>query len=532
MKEAILQAGEDLIRLLDYQDEDVRKLVKKGLTLYRQGYVYNLKELEHYVGVVVYDEQEQMVLLNLTDLSGSECDCRHPSFCAHRLAGFFYAYATKGLVGNLLDKWKQQSLSNQITSSLDAFRVQKNTAPKMDKSSYSIQEWLPLFEQRYEQFANTKLARNTSFYTELYEDFFKGLTKEAPSPSPYRELFIIHAGLATLKKICDGLNKTPLSKQTFNTFVRTPLSQLLYDMEQRIYTISQTSLPFSADDLLYETMGQIRTFLFYSSPLQYERIELYRTIWSHLLKRPKWLKEEKLALQEIHGFQLECDVALSHLLVLEKRDEQAAAVANQSDQAIFPYTFKWAKDHISHKNEQQARIWVTYMNQQMKSYLRTLPSYQGSRAIVSMLLSLFEGYSDLCRDQTIYTEALRQLLPYSFVEYSQYLYEQRQLQAWLELQAAFRYDILEYDRSILKDIESENPRWLLPIYHQSIQQLIEKKTRSSYEEAVQHLKELKRLYKKLQNEQGFTIYMHQLVQSTKRLRALQEALKKGKLVHD
>ena len=130
MKEAILQAGEDLIRLLDYQDEDVRKLVKKGLTLYRQGYVYNLKELEHYTGVVVYDEQEQMVLLNLNDLSGSECDCQHPSFCAHRLAGFFYAYATKGLVGNLLDKWKQQSLSSQITSSLDAFRLQKSAAPQ------------------------------------------------------------------------------------------------------------------------------------------------------------------------------------------------------------------------------------------------------------------------------------------------------------------------------------------------------------------------------------------------------------------
>lgn len=529
MKAAILQAGEDLIRLLDYQDEDVRKLIKKGLSLYRQGYVYNLKELEHYVGVVVYDEQEQMVLLHLTDLSSSECGCGHPSFCAHRLAGFFYAYAIKGLVGNLLDKWKQQSLSGQITSSLDAFRVKKSPA---EKNSYSVQEWLPFFEQRYEQFAKIKLARNTSFYTELYEGFFKGLTKEAPSPSPYRELFIIHAGLAAFRKICDGLNKTPLSKQAFNTFVRTPLSQLLYDIEQRIYAISQTSLPFWADDLLYETMGQIRTLLFYSSTLQYERIELYRTIWSHLLKRPKWLEEEKLTLQEIHGFQLECDVALSHLLVLEKRDDQAVAVVHQSSEAIFPYTFKWAKDHISHKNEQQARIWITYMNKQMKAYLQTLPSYQGSRAMVSMLLSLFESYGDLCRDQTIYTDALRQLLPYSFVEYSQYLYEQRELQAWLELQAAFRYDILEYDRSILKDIESENPRWLLPVYHQSIQQLIEQKTRSSYEEAVEHLKELKRLYKKLQNEQDFTLYIQQLVQSTKRLRALQEALKKGQLVHD
>ncbi|HWO98831.1 MAG TPA: hypothetical protein VNM45_21445 [Bacillus sp. (in: firmicutes)] len=532
MKEAILQAGEDLIRLLDYQDEDVRKAIKKGLTLYRQGYVYNLKELEHYAGVVVYDEQEQMVLLNLADLSGSECDCKDPSFCAHRLAGFFYVYATKGLVGNLLDKWKQQALSSQITSSLDAFRIQKNDVPKTEKSSYSVQEWLPFFDQSYEHFTKTKLARSTSLYTELYEDFFKGLIKEAPSPSPYKELFIIHAGLATFTKICDRLNKTPLSKQTFNTFVRTPLSQLLYDIEQRIYTISQTSLPFSADDLLYETMIQIRTLLFYSSVLQYERIELYRTIWSHLLKRPKWLKEEKLFLQEVQDFPLERDVALAHLLVLEKHDDQAVAVVNKADESIFPYTFKWVKDHIYHKEEQRARIWVTYLNKRMKAYLRTLPSYQGSRTVVSMLLSLFEGYSDLCRDQTMYKKAMRQLLPYSFVEYSQYLYEQRQLQAWLELQAAFRYDILEYDRSILKDIERENPRWLLPIYHQSIQQLIERKTRSSYEEAVLHLTELKRLYKKLQNEQGFTIYMQQLAQSTKRLRALQEALKKGKLVHD
>jgi hypothetical protein len=526
MQEPILQAGEQLIRLLDYQDEENRQLIKKGLALYRQGYVYNLKELEHYTGVVVHDEQEQMVLLNLNDLSKSECGCNAPFFCTHRLAGFFYAYSMKGLVGHLLDQWKQ------LSSPLDAFRVQRGLTTKEAPVPSSIKEWLRLFEERYDHFSSARLAQSTSVYQGLYDSFFKGFKKEAPAHSPYRELFVIHAGLAACMKLCDELRSKPLSKHSFNTFVRPPLSQILYDVEQCVHSISQTTMPFSADRLLDETREQVRRLLFYSSFLQYERIDLYRTIWSQLLKRPKWLMQEKQMLQEEEHFPLERDAALAHLLVLEKRDEQAVAVVQQADPAIFPYTFKWAKEHIYYKDEQQARLWIIYIQEKMKPYIQTMPSYQASRTIVSMLLSLFEDYSELGGDQTVYEEAMRGILPYSFVEYSHHLYEQRHFKAWLELQAAFRYDMLEYDRSMLKEIERENPNWLLPVYHQSVQQLIDKKTRSSYEEAVHHLIELKRLYKKLGYEGAFTAYMKQLIQSTKRLRALQEALQKGKLTHD
>ncbi|MFC3886455.1 hypothetical protein ACFOU2_24365 [Bacillus songklensis] len=532
MKEAILQAGDALIQLLDYQDDTVRKRIQKGLSLYRQGYVYNLKELQHYAGVVVHDEREWMVLLNLQDLSKSECDCGDSDFCPHRLAGFFYAYAASGRVGDLLEKWKQQSASLQMASSLAAFRPKKEMSINRTDHSYSLNEWQDLLEDRYGRFTQAKLVRSTSIYAELYEQYFLSLTKEAPSLSPYRELFMIHAGLLTFMKMCDVMSTQKLSKQTFNAFVRTPLSQLIYEIEQNVYKAAQTSMPFSADTLLYETMKQIRMVLFYTSALPYERIDLYRTLWTHLFKRPKWIKEEKQYLENVHGFQLERDVVFAHLLVLEKQDEKAVAFLKQADLSIFPYVFKWAKDHIYYKDEQRANIWLLYIKERMAPYIRTLPSYQGSRAFVSMLLSLFESYSELCRDKAVYTDALRSLLPYSFVEYSQYLYEQKQFQSWLELQAAFRYDILEYDRSILKDIEAKNPKWLLPIYHQSIQQSIEKKTRSSYEEAVQHLKELQRLYKNLQNEQVFTSYLQQLTQSTKRLRAFQEALKKGGFAHD
>jgi hypothetical protein len=532
VKEAILQAGDAFIQLLNDQDDSVRKKIQKGLSLYRQGYVYNLKELEHYVGVVVQDKHEWMVLLNLQDLSKSECDCGDPDFCPHRIAGFFYAYAASGRVGDLLDKWKQQSASLQMASSLGVFRPKKEAGTNRNDHSYSVSEWLDLFEDHYERFTQAKLVRSISIYTELYEHYFLSLTKEAPSLSPYRELFIIHAGLFTLMKICDGMNTQKLSKQTFNTFVRTPLSQLVYDVEQHVYRLAQTSMPFSADTLLYETMKQIRTLLFYTSVLPYERINLYRTLWTHLFKRPKWIKEEKQHLEHVHDFQLERDVALAHLLVLEKQDEKAVAFVKQADRSIFPYVLKWAKDHIYYKDEQRAKIWLLYIKDRMSSYIRTLPSYQGSRTFVSMLLSLFESYSELCGDKTVYIDALRTLLPYSFVEYSRYLYEQKQFQSWLELQAAFRYDILEYDQSMLKEIETENPKWLLPIYHQSIQQSIEKKTRSSYEEAVQHLKDLRKLYQNLQNEQTFTSYLQQLIQSTKRLRAFQEALKKGGFIHD
>ena len=76
-------------------------------------------------------------------------------------------------------------------------------------------------------------------------------------------------------------------------------------------------------------------------------------------------------------------------------------------------------------------------------YVRTVPTtYQGSRNMVSMIVNLFQHYKDLTNEQTLYTEALQTLLPYSFIEYSDFLYASNQLKNGLNYRCFFNMTAL------------------------------------------------------------------------------------------
>ncbi len=74
------------------------------------------------------------------------------------------------------------------------------------------------------------------------------------------------------------------------------------------------------------------------------------------------------------------------------------------------------------------------------------------------------------------------------------------------------------------------PQLLLPFYHQAVERHMSHKNRDGYKAAVKLLKRLSKLYGRLKQEERWQHYIEQFATRHSRLRALQEELRKGKLI--
>ncbi|UOE93218.1 hypothetical protein [Alkalihalobacillus sp. LMS39] len=80
-------------------------------------------------------------------------------------------------------------------------------------------------------------------------------------------------------------------------------------------------------------------------------------------------------------------------------------------------------------------------------------------------------------------------------------------------------------KQLLAMIQTRQPKAAIPIYHQFIVRLVERKTRQHYEEAVVYMKQLQSIYKTIGEIDQFYEYIRQLKQLYKTYRALIQEMK-------
>lgn len=84
-------------------------------------------------------------------------------------------------------------------------------------------------------------------------------------------------------------------------------------------------------------------------------------------------------------------------------------------------------------------------------------------------------------------------------------------------------------KQFLQTLEQEKGEVLIPLYHQFIVRLIEKKSRQHYEEAVKYMKRLENLYKKENQLHVFQNYLIKMKEKYKTYRALLQEMKRFEL---
>ncbi len=133
-----------------------------------------------------------------------------------------------------------------------------------------------------------------------------------------------------------------------------------------------------------------------------------------------------------------------------------------------------------------------------------------------------------CEDRMWST--LREMLPYSEYIYEQLMIEREQWRQWMDYQLSNRRDPLNFRATDLKPLEKNAPEVLLPFYHQAVERYVLEKNRDSYKRAVKLLKRLSKLYAKMKSTTRWEQFLDSFTSKHSRLRALQEELRKGKLI--
>lgn len=530
-KEQVLHFAEKLKDIITYDDEADRSLIKKGLLLYRQGSVYNVKQDGHKIDGRIQDIIPVDVTLDLDFLEISSCTCPAIDFCRHKMALFFYMYSSVDRIGTLLEDWKAGNKSVQpIPKSLAITKI-KDRQKEYDEKS--LQSWIDFFNKQYSTFERGYTVKNHFFFSTIYHTFFQSLKRKAPLAVELKKIFHIHAALFCIDKIIELVEELQLRNYQIDTYVKPYFHNFTDIVFENCDQLNRVALPFSMDSLLEESIEQVRHCLLSKSDMsfQFERIQMIRLIWVTLLRHKKLIDKEEAYFSERESEKIiteEERIFLTHLRFLQKNDKGAIATLEDLGSQAVPYSFWWITYLSNHQDWIRAKLWVEYSLTHIMSYINRIPSYDGRRHITRSYLSAIVDYAS--QDRSPYVTAMQQLVPYSFREYSDYLLEAEDYRKWIELQMLVGFDVDDCDRHDLKLVEENDRKALLPFYHQAIMNAIELKNRVSYKKAVKYLKRVRTQYKRLKKEDEWAAYITTLAASKKRLRAFQEELVRASLI--
>jgi hypothetical protein len=127
-------------------------------------------------------------------------------------------------------------------------------------------------------------------------------------------------------------------------------------------------------------------------------------------------------------------------------------------------------------------------------------------------------------------QTLAGMLPYSRDIYEEALLAHAKWREWMDYHLSAGREPLDFRVSVFQPIEKHAPEMLLPFYHQAVERYVIQKNRDSYKAAVKLLKRLFKLYKKTKQESRWELFLGAFTDRHSRLRALQEELRKGKLI--
>lgn len=308
---------------------------------------------------------------------------------------------------------------------------------------------------------------------------------------------------------------------------------LIEELSELILQLSRQARPFAFDPFIKSLQTDVRTLLDDELPLEYERIDLYRDIWTFLFSKSASRKEElERMLEQRDIMDRDTDawttytVAAIHLAVLEHQDDQVKVWLSELDTDAIPYLFYW----LNLVTDKRALPLIEFVIAHIGSFLPVLDSYYECVDFVRTFTKPIYRWCDQEKRIDLLDKFYRATLPHSYWNYANFLFEQKQYKKWVEMHIYSNISIDMINTELIKEVVATEPRLMLPLYYHAVQEKVSLKNRSAYKQAVRYLKKMRTIYKKIKQEETFERYLVYVVDSTKRLRAFQEELKRSKLI--
>ncbi|HEY4392320.1 MAG TPA: SWIM zinc finger family protein [Paenibacillus sp.] len=520
--------------------------IKRGFQYFKQERVQPVKisNPEQIEGLVEgNDEDKYRVTLNLDSLSESRCTCPVPNYCKHMIAVLLNYVSQQGrsvhaiVNANSTAMFKQttKSSTHHATSSQIIDRNKEAQAKLREQASripsMSIKEWHELFKQSVSPIGfNSPNAGDA-------KKALASINNLQPQLSPVVErLFKLHAHLFVLEKLVHPLQNSGTHRDIFIGYHTQVAAD---DMHEEVQRILRSTLMIPAEPeqwpRMKETINYLRSHMLVESKNLRYFSEIYDQLWLQWI-HPN-LQDETLntaELEHLKSAQSELGTTLSKLPWLLAQcqmyfylaqDGPAWELLQQANKgAIIPPGRLLHFLHVLSSTEQWPRLqdWLINIGPMLSS-LRE----EHLNEYVACWDKVIQHFPDA--EQHLWN-SLVDTLPYSKNIYEEALLTHGKWQQWMDYQLSIGKEPLDFRVSVMQPIDKNAPELLLPFYHQAVERYILLKNRASYKAAVKLLKRLSKLYKRLKQEERWEQFITAFASRHSRLRALQEELRKGKLI--
>ncbi|MDF2946780.1 MAG: hypothetical protein K0S51_1459 [Bacillales bacterium] len=519
-KEELYSFAKKLFITLDNNDiSKIKNNIKLGFDIYRKGYVYNLSRTSNSLTACIINEEgppfdsvidlvEPTRIINLEPID---------------YAVIFSAFSSVDRAGTFIDLWKERIKANDaILNSLKGPKINISSHSKESLSpTKSVELWKSDFEQKYiEMIKKTSISlaskSNKARVPLQLNQFLSEEMQNAPRDDIDRSVYSIVLGVY----IFDTFIKTLEEEMKLNNFVSTYLlsfaERILLFIKQNIQKLQPLTKTFEMLEFEKSLSDDIRKLLdseFVSSEC-YKVYTEYWLIWStqsKLLEKELSKCTNKNALAFLHTVNNEVDKGLEIHFSL----------------GYFKFSFvEPILDFLKKKKDWiKLEKWLTYCEKQ-------IPVEANSRGIIATFFSYYSFFYEHTGISTAYEDALKKYLPYSAVEYEQYLFEESDRHKWVELQFYIGLELDEHNIFTIEQLEKERHESLFPIYHRLIDGLMKKKGKSNYVLANKYLVKLKELYFFHNKQDYWDSYFKMFFNKHQKLRSFLDIIKKGSLLHD
>jgi hypothetical protein len=530
--------SEDLQKLLvPHNAEDVR-LVQKAMMLYRQGAVQSLRidEESRMLRATVQDVMPVKVELDVDFPQMSKCACPGDWPCRHELAVFLAAYAREASVADWVEAWREPAREmNEVT------RLGIQQAKDLVKANGVLkpdyQRWVESMETSFDAILRSKQYSSPYVVAELFPIYERRVQAGSPFDQEWRPLYTLIGNVVAFRLLAKLSADLGHTDEVIKRAYLHLLHQLVDDAEELTEKISQRTVPFDFDEFVEKFSHDTTELLVCTQGLEYERIYLYRMLWTNLFKKRVWREEENervgASLKQLEDWKnpLPLLVGGIHQCLLLEEEERALALMNTIEERyLLPYLLYWIDYFTAMKAWKRVEPLVEVLVARVRRYVEVLGSYHACTSFTRLAVKSISPYCLEVGRFELYEKMLTQTLPYSFYEYEQLLFQRGQYDRWGELYSFVGIPFSDLPKDRVKLVEKEQPEVLLGLLHQTVQHEIDLKNRSSYKAAVRHLKKLRTLYKKTKRVDEWQFFLDMLLEKTKRLRAFHEECKRSKLI--
>ncbi|CAH1219371.1 hypothetical protein PAECIP111892_04731 [Paenibacillus auburnensis] len=517
--------------------------LKRGFQYYKQNRVQTFSISEpRKMRAMVEGRENYGVYINLDNFPGNYCDCPVNEPCKHIAAVLmYYADAQKRSVASLANAKAVVSRPKAAAASAEVPAGTGSRSALVKKLGGLIPGGTVAQWREYLQLLTSPLA-HTVRNPQYADRALAAIAEAKPQLSPAAGmLFKLHAHLFILENLLRPnlpAAAAPVLGYSLGYYTAVAVSEL----QAAVTRLMNTTLPLAEEpgewQRVKDTLSYLRQEML-TEARDRSRDQPYFSACYELLWR-KWIapntdgaalySEELDALRQ-EGQELGAAHSRQSLLLAESRmyyllsDDRAAweLLRKTAERpGIYPdelMSFLIPLAEAGHWS--RLTSWLAEIGPLLTSRLYNLSDYAGYWK---------EAVRRLPETEPLMWDTLSGMLPISREIYEDLLLDYGKWQDWMDYQLSSGKAPSDFRVSDLQPLEKNAPELLLPFYHQAVERFVVEKNRHSYKAAVKLMKRLAKLYKKLKREERWEEFLEAFTSRNSRLRALQEELRKGKLI--